>query len=306
MPGVGAGAGGRGAIAPHAGAAGDVVLTSAPATSTRAARALVEGSGVKLEEGVPLARLTTLGTGPGAVVRAAGDARGARGGARLGGGARAACRRVGLGSNLLVADEGVDALVAQARGRARAVEVDDERARRGRRRAERGLPPPRARRGARRVRVRVRDPRHGRRRRLDERGRLRARLVARSSSARSSSTADGAGWLTPDELGLRYRHSELRHGQVVARVEFRLDAASRPTRSRRRSPSSGAAEGDAADEQAHVRERVQEPGHELGAGRMLEALRARRVPRSAARRSRPSTRTSSRTPAARRPRTRSR
>ena len=35
-------------------------------------------------------------------------------------------------------------------------------------------------------------------------------------------TADGAGWLTPAELGLSYRHSELRHGQVVAEVEYRL------------------------------------------------------------------------------------
>src|SRR5205823_10457702 len=26
---------------------------------------------------------------------------------------------------------------------------------------------------------------------------------------------DGAAWRTPGELGLRYRHSELRHGQVV-------------------------------------------------------------------------------------------
>jgi UDP-N-acetylmuramate dehydrogenase len=32
----------------------------------------------------------------------------------------------------------------------------------------------------------------------------------------------GARWLTPAELGLRYRHSELRHGQVVARAEFTL------------------------------------------------------------------------------------
>ena len=35
-------------------------------------------------------------------------------------------------------------------------------------------------------------------------------------------TATGAGWLTPDELGLSYRHSQLRHGQVVARVEYEL------------------------------------------------------------------------------------
>ena len=35
---------------------------------------------------------------------------------------------------------------------------------------------------------------------------------------------DGGGsrWRTPGELGLSYRHSDLRHGEVVARVEFRL------------------------------------------------------------------------------------
>jgi len=35
-------------------------------------------------------------------------------------------------------------------------------------------------------------------------------------------TADGSGWLTPAELGLSYRHSSLHHGQVVAAVEYRL------------------------------------------------------------------------------------
>src|SRR5207237_632978 len=30
----------------------------------------------------------------------------------------------------------------------------------------------------------------------------------------------GARWLDPSELGLTYRHSELRHGQVAARAEF--------------------------------------------------------------------------------------
>ena len=33
---------------------------------------------------------------------------------------------------------------------------------------------------------------------------------------------EGTRWLTPDELGLSYRHSELHHGQVVARTEFPL------------------------------------------------------------------------------------
>ena len=35
--------------------------------------------------------------------------------------------------------------------------------------------------------------------------------------------AGGARWLTPAELGLRYRRSALERGQVVAQAEFRLD-----------------------------------------------------------------------------------
>ncbi len=35
-------------------------------------------------------------------------------------------------------------------------------------------------------------------------------------------TADDVDWMTPADLGLSYRHSELEHGQVVARVEYRL------------------------------------------------------------------------------------
>ena len=46
-------------------------------------------------------------------------------------------------------------------------------------------------------------------------------------------SADRAGWLTPDSLGMSCRHSDLGHGQVVARVEFRLHPAT-PTRSRPR------------------------------------------------------------------------
>src|SRR5205807_3275600 len=35
---------------------------------------------------------------------------------------------------------------------------------------------------------------------------------------------DGGGsqWRTPEQLGLSYRHSDLEHGEVVARVDFRL------------------------------------------------------------------------------------
>ena len=83
--------------------------------------------------------------------------------------------------------------------------------------------------------------------------------------------AKGPHWLTPDELGLTYRHSELRHGQVVAQVEFRLTP--RPV---------DEIKADVAELQA-LRKAAQptnkrtfgsvfkNPEHELSAGRMLEA-----------------------------------
>ena len=36
-------------------------------------------------------------------------------------------------------------------------------------------------------------------------------------------TADGSGWQSPEELGLSYRHSGLVPGEIVARVEYRLE-----------------------------------------------------------------------------------
>ena len=36
-------------------------------------------------------------------------------------------------------------------------------------------------------------------------------------------TPDGTGWLTPAELGFAYRHSSIHHGQVVAAVEYLLE-----------------------------------------------------------------------------------
>ena len=81
----------------------------------------------------------------------------------------------------------------------------------------------------------------------------------------------GSRWLDPTELGLTYRHSELRHGQVVARAEFRLTP--RPE---------GEIKAKVAEMQA-LRKAAQptnkrtfgsvfqNPRHELTAGRMLEA-----------------------------------
>ena len=36
-------------------------------------------------------------------------------------------------------------------------------------------------------------------------------------------TGAGTGWLTPQELGLSYRHADLAAGQIVAEVEYRLE-----------------------------------------------------------------------------------
>ena len=66
-------------------------------------------------------------------------------------------------------------------------------------------------------------------------------------------TADGRGWLTPAELGLSYRHSSLHHGQVVAAVEYRLDAARRERDPGDRARSRRAPQGDTADDEAHLR-----------------------------------------------------
>ena len=83
---------------------------------------------------MPLARLTTLGHGWAGALRSPGRRRrrarrGARAG-RVSGGLGVAT--VGLGSNLLVADEGVDALVLEAGGRARPmVSVEDRAVRAG-------------------------------------------------------------------------------------------------------------------------------------------------------------------------------
>jgi UDP-N-acetylenolpyruvoylglucosamine reductase len=80
-----------------------------------------------------------------------------------------------------------------------------------------------------------------------------------------------ARWLTPAELGLSYRHSGLEPGQVVARVEFALQP---------RDPAE--IKGKVAELQA-LRKAAQptnkrtfgsvfkNPDHELSAGRMLEA-----------------------------------
>jgi len=92
-------------------------------------------------------------------------------------------------------------------------------------------------------------------------------------------TADGAGWLTPAELGLSYRHSDLQHGQVVARVEYRLaprepseiktEIADLVARRKETQPTNKRTFGSV----------FKNPPGELGAGRLLElcGLKGHRV-----------------------------
>jgi UDP-N-acetylmuramate dehydrogenase len=81
----------------------------------------------------------------------------------------------------------------------------------------------------------------------------------------------GARWLTPEELGLSYRHSELRHGQVVAGAEFTLaplpedqikaNVARLQALRKAAQPTNKRTFGSV----------FKNPEHELSAGRMLEA-----------------------------------
>ena len=83
-------------------------------------------------------------------------------------------------------------------------------------------------------------------------------------------TAAGSGWLTPRELGLSYRHSTLRHGQVVAEVEYGL--APRPPEEIKETVSNLIAQRKATQptNKRTFGSVFKNPEHELGAGQMLE------------------------------------
>ena len=226
---------------------------------------------MNVEEGVELSRYTTLGTGGPA--RAFARPESEQEVAEL---LRWASERalgvavVGLGSNLLVTDSGVDALVLKLGGELAAVEAEGDVLRVGggaanavalhRARAaglggfEFACAIPGTIGGG----VWMNGGAYG--------GDF-AGVVARALVA----TTDGSSWLTRAELGLTYRHSELRHGQVVLRAELRLrprppdeiKAEVRELNARRKAaqPTNRRTFGSV----------FKNPEHELSAGRMLEA-----------------------------------
>ncbi len=81
----------------------------------------------------------------------------------------------------------------------------------------------------------------------------------------------GARWLTPDELGLRYRHSELRHGQVVARVEFTLSPLPEEQIKANVARLQALRKAAQPTNKRTFGSVFKNPEHELSAGRMLEA-----------------------------------
>jgi UDP-N-acetylmuramate dehydrogenase len=83
--------------------------------------------------------------------------------------------------------------------------------------------------------------------------------------------AGGAGWQTPEELGLRYRTSGLRHGQVVASAELTLEQ--RPLVEIKETVAAMQAKRKAAQptNKRTFGSVFKNPKHELTAGRMLES-----------------------------------
>jgi UDP-N-acetylmuramate dehydrogenase len=226
---------------------------------------------VKVEHDVPLSRFTTLGTGGPARAFARPETVGEveellRWAADQG----LTVATVGLGSNLLVADDGVDALVLKLAGSLAAVEVDGDLVRAGggaanavalhRARAA-GL-------GGFEFACAIPGTAGGGvHMNAGAYSGDWAGVVARALVVDSA----GAGWLGRQDLGLSYRHSALRAGQVVAQVEFRLvprdaEAIRRTitdlnTRRKAAQPTNKRTFGSV----------FKNPEHELGAGRILDA-----------------------------------
>ncbi|MGI8605601.1 MAG: UDP-N-acetylmuramate dehydrogenase [Gaiellaceae bacterium] len=89
--------------------------------------------------------------------------------------------------------------------------------------------------------------------------------------------ADGLGarWRTPQELGLRYRRSELEPGQVVAGAEFRLEQRPEPEIKRIVVEMQAQRKAAQPTNKRSFGSVFKNPEHELSAGRMLEACRLR-------------------------------
>jgi UDP-N-acetylenolpyruvoylglucosamine reductase len=225
---------------------------------------------VKIDEGVRLSRFTTLGTGGPALAFARPETLD-----ELQAALRFAHERglpvaaLGLGSNLLVADHGFEGLALKLAGELARVDVRGEllvagggapnavALHRARAAGLGGFEFACAIPGTAGGGVWMNAGAYG----GDWAGILERALVV---------DADDAEWRTAAEIGLRYRHSDLRHGQVVARVEFRLSL--RPQAEIKALVADLQAQRKAAQptNKRTYGSVFKNPDHELSAGRMLE------------------------------------
>lgn len=178
---------------------------------------------MKIERGVHLARLTTIGTGGPARAFASPTTLAELDEALRHAGAEGLpVRVVGLGSNILAADEGVDALVLRLAGALADVRVEGDRLvagggatnavclHRARAAGLGGLEFACAIPGTAGGGVRMNAGAYG-----DDWSSILVRALV--------ATPDGTGWLGAPELDLSYRHSGLGPSDVVAAVEYRLE-----------------------------------------------------------------------------------
>jgi len=226
---------------------------------------------VKAEEGVALARFTTLGAGgparafarPGSLE----ELEQALAWARERG---LPVATIGLGSNLLVADEGFDGLVLKLGGELADVGVEEERLVAGGGAANAVC--------LHRVRAAALG---GFEFACAIPGTIGGGVWMNAGAYGSDWAAildralvvdeQGPRWLTPAELGLSYRHSELRHGQVVARAEFTLGALPEEQIKANVARLQALRKAAQPTNKRTFGSVFRNPEHELTAGRMLEA-----------------------------------
>ena len=231
------------------------------------------------EENVPLGRLTTVGIGgPARYLSRPGSIAELEEVLRFSAAEGLEIFTIGLGSNLLVADEGVDGLALRLEGELAAAGVEDGLLVAGggasnavclHRTRDAGLggfefacaiP------GTVGGGVRMNAGAYG-----GDWGQILERALVVS--------AEGSNWRTPDELGLEYRRSALGPGEVVSRAEFRL--APRPAEEIKAAVADLQARRKAAQptNKRTFGSVFKNPDHELSAGRMLEAcgLRGHRI-----------------------------
>ncbi|MEX0675105.1 MAG: UDP-N-acetylmuramate dehydrogenase [Gaiellaceae bacterium] len=226
---------------------------------------------MNLERDVPLGRFTTLGTGGPARFLARPETLAELEEAlRLAGDEGLPVAAVGLGSNLLVADEGVEAVVIRLAGELAAVDVRGETLVAGggaanavalhaaRNAGLAGFEFACAIPGTAGGGVRMNAGAYG--------GDWDA-VVSRALVVGSG----GSAWQTPAELGLRYRHSDLRPDEVVAQVEFRLQPGDRDAIKARIRELNAQRKAAQPTNRRTFGSVFKNPDHELSTGRMLEA-----------------------------------